>query len=82
MFLYIAWVAAKYFRDGQRRRAIALLAGVAFFFIGAFNDTAVSLGWYPFIYLMEYYFMGLILCGSSVGERGLSLLARKSAPDV
>ncbi|MGC8875076.1 MAG: PAS domain S-box protein, partial [Chloroflexia bacterium] len=46
---------------GEGARARPMLVALAFFFIGALNDTAVSSGLYHSVYLMEYAYMGVVL---------------------
>lgn len=38
-----------------------MLAALACFFVGAINDTAVSMGLYQFLYTMEYACLGMVL---------------------
>ncbi len=45
----------------QQPRARRLAAGIGVFLLGALNDLAVTNGLYPFLYLLEYAYLGLIL---------------------
>ena len=46
---------------GQRRKAFPLLLALILFFVGVFNDSAVSSGFYSFVYLIEYSYLALVL---------------------
>ncbi len=59
--LYILWTGVRYSRRGHAREARPLLLALGFLFAAAVNDTAVSNGWYQFIYTIEYSYMAMIL---------------------
>ena len=49
------------YRSGARKRAVSLISVMSLFFLAMINDTAVSGGWYPFVYVMEYAYMVMVL---------------------
>ena len=61
IFIFMLWMAARYYKRGYHRNAVPLLLALIVFWIGIFNDTLVSSGVYNFIYLIEYSFMAIIL---------------------
>ncbi len=61
VFGYLFFISFSYYRSGFKKRTKPLLISLTLFFIGFFNDVAVVSGWYHFIYLIEYAFMGIIL---------------------
>ena len=61
VFVYVLWVGVRYFKGGQRRRAVPLLLATVLLFAGVFNDAAVANGLYSFPYVFEYAFMGMVL---------------------
>ena len=62
---YIFWCALRLYRSGQEKKARPLLIAMTLFIIGAVNDTAVSIGIYQFIYLIEYAYMGMVVLMAS-----------------
>jgi len=50
VIVYTLWLGVHTYRSGQRQKTRPLLAATLLLFAGVFNDTAVSLGFYPFIY--------------------------------
>ncbi|MBW2666932.1 MAG: response regulator [Deltaproteobacteria bacterium] len=60
-FGYILWIALRLRQSGQHRKALPFVASMSLFFAGLFNDTAVSAGVYPFIYLIEYAYLSMIV---------------------
>ena len=61
VFLYIGYEGACLYRRGHRKKALPLLASLAVFFLGVFNDTAVASGLYSFVYMIEYSFSAMVL---------------------
>ena len=61
VFTYCLWASVRSFRHSDRRRAISLFAAIGLFFLGYFNDSAVTSGFYRFIYLIEYAYMAVVL---------------------
>ena len=59
--IYILKVSLKFYKSGNKRKGIPLLAAVVILFVGLINDTFVSSGFYSFIYILEYSYMGIIL---------------------
>ena len=60
-FLYLFWLTVRFSRAGHERRARPLLVAMGLFFVGTINDAAVSGGIYPFVYLIEYSYMGMVV---------------------
>ncbi|MDA8140487.1 MAG: hypothetical protein M0036_17725, partial [Desulfobacteraceae bacterium] len=50
----------KYLRRSGRKKLAIVIAMIIFYF-AAFNDALVGVGLYPFIYLFEYAFAGLMI---------------------
>ncbi len=62
LYAYLFAFVLRAFRAGVgRRSAGSLLAAMVLFFLAMVNDTAVSLGAYPFVYTMEYAYLGMVL---------------------
>jgi len=61
VFVYLFFVCLSYYRTKLKERSKLLLISLVLFFIGVFNDLAVVSGYYKFIYIIEYSFMGMIL---------------------
>ncbi len=61
VFFYAFYVAARMIRSGERGRGLPLVLATALFFAGAVNDSAIQLGLYSSVYLIEYSFLGLVL---------------------
>jgi len=59
--IYIFMVSLKFYRNGNKEKGVPLLMGITFLFTGVVNDTLVSSGYYKFIYIMEYSYIGMIL---------------------
>jgi len=58
---YTFWLGVRFYRSGKRREAKPLLFAMVFSFSGVVNDTAVSSGLYHFVYLTEYFYLGMVL---------------------
>jgi PAS domain S-box-containing protein len=59
--LYIIKVSLKFYRYGNKRKGLPLLLAISLLFAGSLNDTFVSSGFYDFIYILEYSYIGMIL---------------------
>ena len=57
---YILWNVIRFYKHGHRREGGPLLVALGIVYTTAINDTAVALGLYPFIYLMEYGYTAMI----------------------
>ena len=51
----------KYYRAGNRKKAIPLFYAIFILFVGLWNDFAVSSGLYEFMYALEYSYLGIVL---------------------
>ncbi len=60
-FCYITWIIFKYTRGGHPKEARPLFVVIALFFVGAFNDSAIIVGLYPGIYLLEYSYIFMVI---------------------
>jgi len=61
LLVYTFGLGVRFYRSGQRREAKPLLVAMVFSFSGVVNDTAVSSGLYHFVYLTEYFYLGMVL---------------------
>jgi PAS domain S-box-containing protein len=59
--IYIMFLILRYHERGNKREAMPLLVAMAFVFIAAASDSAVAIGLYSFIYLIEYGYTAVIL---------------------
>ncbi len=59
--LFILYVMIRHYREGNKKRALPILAALCIFFMASVNDALVGLAAYPFIYLLEYTYMFIIL---------------------
>ena len=59
--LFILYSMIRHYREGNRRRARPILAALCVFFLASVNDALVGMAVYPFIYLLEYTYMFIIL---------------------
>jgi len=59
-FIYIFTVALRFYRSGNKEKGMPMLMAMAILFSGLLNDTFVSSGFYDFIYILEYSYIGLI----------------------
>jgi PAS domain S-box-containing protein len=77
---YIIFCGVRFYRRGNRREAVPLLIALGFMTLAAVNDTAVSNGLYPFIYLIEYGYLAMILLMTSSLSRAVvdSAVAREA----
>jgi len=60
-FIYIFMVSLKFYKSGNKEKGMPLLIAMAVLFAGNLNDTLVSSGFYDFIYILEYSYIGMIL---------------------
>ncbi len=60
LFIYILWLSVGIHQKGHPE-ARPLLGALILFFVAVLNDTAVAMGLYPFVYVMEYAYMGMVL---------------------
>lgn len=60
-FIFLLWITVRVYRRGYRRETRLLLLAMAFFFVGAVNDTAVAFALYPFVYTLEYAYLAIVL---------------------
>ena len=58
---YLSGLTIRAWRAGGRSLARPLLVVMCLFFIAMVSDTFVSLGWFHFIYLIEYAYMMLVI---------------------
>ena len=58
---YIIWCGIRFATAGSRREAAPLLVALGVMTLAGVNDTLVSNGIYPFIYLIEYGYVAMIL---------------------
>lgn len=78
--IYAFYMAIIYYRKGEQKRAIPLLIAQVIFAVGVINDTAVSNGWYEFIYLIEYGYLAMvILMMNTLSARSYETIAAKEA---
>jgi PAS domain S-box-containing protein len=61
VFLYILWMAIRFYRRGNRTKAKPLLWSLFIFFLGYINDVAVLSELHRFIYTIEYAYLGIVL---------------------
>ncbi|MBC8442309.1 MAG: PAS domain S-box protein [Deltaproteobacteria bacterium] len=60
-FIYIITVSLKFYRSGNKEKGLPLLVAISILFVGSTSDTLVSSGFYDFIYILEYSYIGMIL---------------------
>jgi signal transduction histidine kinase/CheY-like chemotaxis protein len=60
-FLYLFMATLRAHRTGQARRARPLLLALCFFCLTLVNDVCVGNGFYSFVYLLEYGYLGMVL---------------------
>jgi len=60
-FIYILKVSLKFYKSGNKQKGMPLLVAMFILFVGLMNDTFVSSGFYGFIYIIEYSYIGIIL---------------------
>lgn len=61
VFAYLLFITAQAYRRGHRKETRPLLVAMGLFFASGVNDTAVSFSLYPFIYTLEYAYLGMVL---------------------
>jgi signal transduction histidine kinase len=59
--VYLAYICVKYRKNYEAKYSKFFFASIIAFFMGVFNDIAVSMGLYKFIYCLEYMYMFIIL---------------------
>lgn len=60
-YLYLYLVAVHFYWNKNPKRAKPLALAIGIFFLGMTEDVSVALGYYSFIYTIEYAFMGMVL---------------------
>ena len=60
-FLHLFMASLRAYRTGQARRARPLLLALCFFCLTLINDVCVGNGYYSFVYLLEYGYLGMVL---------------------
>ncbi len=60
-YAYVFALIVRVYRAGAKKLARPLIIVMSFFFIAMVNDTAVSGGWYSFVYIIEYAYMVMVL---------------------
>jgi PAS domain S-box-containing protein len=60
-YLYLYFVAVNFYWEKNPKRAKPLILAVAIFLLGMTIDVSVALGYFSFIYTIEYSFLGMIL---------------------
>ncbi len=59
--LYVLFVMIRNYREDNRSHSRPILVSLLIFFVASLNDALVGMGVYPFIYLLEYTYMFIIL---------------------
>ena len=57
---YILWYSLRFYKRGHKREGGPLLIALGIVYATAINDTAIAIGLYQFIYLMEYGYTAMI----------------------
>ena len=75
VYLYLYLVAVHFYWKKNPKRAKPLVLAIGIFMLGMTEDVFVALGYYSFIYTIEFSFMGMILVmaytlSSEIVERG------------
>lgn len=60
-YFYLYIVAVHFYWKKNAKRAIPLVIAIGIFMLGMSEDVFVALGYYNFIYTIEYSFMGMVL---------------------
>jgi len=60
-YLYLYLLGVHFYWKKNPKRALPLVLAIGLFFLGMTEDVFVALGYYHFIYTIEYAFMGMIL---------------------
>jgi PAS domain S-box-containing protein len=60
-FFYIFSVSLKFYRSGNKEKGMHLLIAMGMLCAGLINDILMSSGFYNFIYILEYSYIGIIL---------------------
>jgi PAS domain S-box-containing protein len=60
-YIYLYFVAINFYWEKNPKRAKPLILAVAIFLLGMTIDVSVALGYFNFIYTIEYSFLGMIL---------------------
>jgi len=81
LLVYFAWISANFYRrGGQREKARPLLVAVCVLLAGVANDAAVLSGLYPFLYVLEYCYLALVVVMSnSLSKEVVDAAAMKEA---
>jgi GAF domain-containing protein len=59
--IYVVWSGVRFYRSGHEREARPLLVAMVLFLVCVVNDTFVGYGLYPFVYVLEYAYVGFVL---------------------
>jgi PAS domain S-box-containing protein len=80
VFVYTFIMARKAFLTGNRNKAKAMMGAIVIFCIGLINDVSVQVGFYQFIYIIEYCYMGIVLLmATSLSNEVVESVLRKEA---
>ena len=80
VFVYTFIMARKAFLTGNRNKAKAMMGAIVIFCIGLINDVSVQVGFYQFIYIVEYCYMGIVLLmATSLSNEVVESALRKEA---
>ncbi len=60
-YLFVFYQIYRHKKNFHPDELHSLLIGMIFFFLAAMNDTFIGLGFYHFIYLMEYGYLALVI---------------------
>ncbi|MDP6522994.1 MAG: SpoIIE family protein phosphatase [Kiritimatiellia bacterium] len=71
-FAYVIWTGLRFYNTGDRKMALRLLQGVVIFLLGVLNDSAVSSGFYSFLYLLEYSYIAIVLVMAAALSRDIA----------
>jgi PAS domain S-box-containing protein len=61
LFLYVLALGIRLYRQGERQKALPMIAAMTVLFAGLLNDFAVLAGLYKFIYLIEYAYLAVMI---------------------
>ena len=80
VFVYTFIMARKELLKGNRKKAKAMMGAIVIFCIGLINDVSVQVGFYQFIYVIEYCYMGIVLLmATSLSNEVVESALRKEA---
>jgi rsbT co-antagonist protein RsbR len=61
LMVYLVWISVRFYRSGQREKATPMLLALGLSTAAIISDTAVNLGTFDFIYIMEYAYLGVVM---------------------